>query len=122
MSASWTHNEAVALCCLIEAVAPKYGYHVALTGGCLYGKGSRADCDIVLYRIRQVESPDETGLFNALAGMGFGCCAHFGFCAKCHWNGKPLDLLFPESSGGDYQGPPSDLRDDRKGLERNLTV
>lgn len=51
---SWTQEEAIQLCRLLEALAPTFGCHVALTGGCLYKDGERKDCDILLYRIRQV--------------------------------------------------------------------
>ena len=57
---------AVALCREIEKIAPNFGCHVALTGGCLYKDGARKDIDILFYRIRQVEKIDHEGLKQAL--------------------------------------------------------
>lgn len=39
----WTQKEAIELCVKIEAICPKYGCHVALTGGLLYKEGERKD-------------------------------------------------------------------------------
>src|ERR1035437_5571090 len=54
----WTQTEAIELCVKVEAICPKYGCHVALTGGLLYKQGKRKDCDLLFYRIRQVEQID----------------------------------------------------------------
>lgn len=45
----WTQSEAIDFCKKIEAICIKYGCHVALTGGTLYGDGPRKDCDILFY-------------------------------------------------------------------------
>ena len=50
---NWTQQHAIELCKRIESVCPRYGCHVALTGGLLYKDGPRKDCDILFYRIRQ---------------------------------------------------------------------
>lgn len=98
----WTQAEAIDLASIFEQFAPNYGCHVALTGGCLYKRGERKDCDLVFYRIRQVEEINIGGLFDALAKHGVELVGDYGFCKKCTWMGRTLDLLFPEFVGGDY--------------------
>lgn len=99
MTGVWTQAEAIDLCCQIERIAPAFGAHVALTGGLLYKTGARKDCDILLYRIRQVERIDEEGLFGALAKIGVTKTGGFGWCHKAEWHGKPIDFFFPEDDG-----------------------
>lgn len=97
---TWTRQEAFALCRLLEATAPAFGAHVALTGGLLYKDGPRKDCDVVLYRIRQREEPvDFDGLFNALKEMGFEIGEDHGWCKKLKWHGKNIDMFDPDDSG-----------------------
>lgn len=103
---SWTQQEAIDLAVKIEAVCPEFGYHVALTGGCLYRKGLRQDCDLLFYTIRQFENPNYEGLLGKLGELGIQCYAQFGFCVKAGLGPKSLDLLFPETPGGDYQDSP----------------
>lgn len=95
----WTLEKAVALCIAVEAVCPKYGCHVALTGGCLYRDGERKDADILFYRIRQVEEIDKPGLFEALAAIGLKEIRGFGWCHKAEFEGLPVDCFFPEEDG-----------------------
>lgn len=97
-------NKAIELCRLMESVTPKYGCHVALTGGTLYKQGMRKDCDIVLYRIRQVENIDYDGLFMALHRIGVERKSGSGWCHKAEWKGINVDLFFPEEKKGDYDG------------------
>lgn len=99
---NWTKEEAIALCCEVEAIAPAFGAHVALTGGCLYKEGSRKDADVMLYRIRQIEKIDTDGLFYALEKIGFTGIKGFGWVFKGHYKSKPVDLFFPEEIGGEY--------------------
>ena len=114
----WTQLEAIELCKAVEAMSPTYGYHVALTGGLLYKDGERKDCDLVLYRIRQV--PEEQicwpDFASGLMTLGFDNFRHFGFCVKADYKGKPVDLLFPEPSvdlnGGGYPVEPPKKHDD----------
>lgn len=94
----WTLQEAVALCTEIEAFAPTYGCHVGLTGGCLYG-GTRKDCDIILYRIRQCPKIAFDALFERMATIGVVKVSGFGFCHKAVYQGKPIDFLAPEEEG-----------------------
>lgn len=62
----WDQKTAIDLCSKIELICPQYGCHVALTGGTLYKEGPRKDCDILFYRIRQVDEIDHDNLFIAL--------------------------------------------------------
>ena len=100
---NWTTQEAIELCRAIEAICPPFGCHVALTGGALYRDGPRKDCDILFYRIRQVEEIDNDGLFAALKAIGVERHKGFGWCHKAKFNGKNIDMFFPEESDGDYR-------------------
>ncbi len=106
----WTRDQGLALCRAVEAICPAYGCHVALTGGLLYKDGERKDCDILFYRIRQVEKIDEEGLFSALATIGVQKTGGFGWCHKAEFEGRKIDCFFPEESGGEYvRAEPDDL-------------
>lgn len=98
----WNQQEAIGLCILVEAICPAFGCHVALTGGLLYKQGPRKDCDILFYRIRQVEQIDMEGLFAALTAAGFEDIHGLGWCWKARYQGKGLDLFFPEQASGEY--------------------
>lgn len=98
----WTLADAVALCSALEDIAPKYGAHVALTGGTLYKTGPRKDVDILFYRIRQIESIDVAGLMLAAAQIGVEPGKDYGWCYKAVFQGKPIDFFFPEREDDDY--------------------
>jgi hypothetical protein len=105
----WMQADAVGLCRRIEEVAPAHGFHVALTGGCLYKDGPRKDCDLLFYKIRQhsrdVAKHDFKALVTALRGLGLtmreGRPA-FEWCVRASFDGKPLDLFFPDAEEGEY--------------------
>lgn len=97
MTDKWTREDALALCRCAEAVAPTYGAHVALTGGLLYKDGERKDCDILFYCIRQVDAIDIDGLLVALELIGLVLGERFGWVQKATWNGKAVDMFFPEA-------------------------
>lgn len=40
---------AIRLCRWLEPIVSRYGFHVGLTGGCLYADGNRKDIDIIIY-------------------------------------------------------------------------
>ncbi len=96
----WTLPDAIALCVMVESICPKFGCHVALTGGLLYKVGPRKDCDLLFYRIRDKESIDKDGLFSALESIGLEETSGFGWCHKATFQGKPVDCFFPEEDGG----------------------
>lgn len=112
----WTQQEATELCKKIEAICPQFGCHVALTGGCLYG-GSMKDCDILFYRIRQVDEVDQGGLWAALRPIGVVKESGYGWCFKLnfyedpqHWcEPKKIDAFFPEEQGGPEYGSEDEI-------------
>lgn len=93
---AWTQSEAIELCRRIEAHCPKFGCHVALTGGLLYKDGERKDCDILFYRIRQWGEINLEGLWEYLESIGVHRVTGFGWCFKATYNQKPIDCFFPE--------------------------
>lgn len=98
MTSNWTQQEAIELCTRIEAICPNHGCHVALTGGLLYKDGERKDCDLVLYRIRQVAEIDFEGLKTSLAEIGFTDFEPHGYwLTKAKYQGKTVDFFRPES-------------------------
>lgn len=101
MTTAANYERAVTLCRLVESFAPKFGCHVALTGGCLYKDGDRKDIDILFYRIRQVEKIDHEGLRYALEEVGINDITGFGWLLKANWNGVNVDMFFPEEIDGE---------------------
>ena len=102
----WTQEEAINLCRKIEEFCPKYGAHIALTGGTLYKDGVRKDCDILFYCIRQWDKIDETGLLERLSKEGLNIGKRKGWVWKAEYNGNPVDMFFPEAY------PAGDLSDE----------
>jgi len=96
-SLNWTHEQAVMLCRIIEAVCTKYDCHVALTGGTLYKDGERKDCDVLFYRVRQAESINVDCLLLELSQIGFKKIGDHGWVKKMLFNGKTVDMFFPEN-------------------------
>ena len=101
----WLWSDAIDLCVEIEKICPRFGCHIALTGGLLYKQGARKDCDIVLYRIRQSPKIDFDGLWPALAEIGLKKVSGFGWCYKGTYQGKNVDMFSPEESGGNETHP-----------------
>jgi hypothetical protein len=103
----WTLESAAAFAREIEAFAPDFGCHVALTGGCLYRDGQRKDCDLVIYRIRQTTVIDMRGLFGKFNEIGMIYDRGQGFCHKMtlvrDGDCLPVDLLFPEDGNAGSQ-------------------
>ena len=102
----WTQQQAIEFCTLLETIAPAYGCHVALTGGCLYKDGERKDCDVLFYRIRQIEAVDVDGLLVALASLGITLLGDYGWCCKLIYQGRAVDFFFPERPGCEPNYPP----------------
>jgi hypothetical protein len=107
----WTQAAAIQLCREVENLCPEFGGHVALTGGTLYKDGPRKDADLLFYCIRQVDKIDEEGLLNALRDrLNFCIGKRHGWVTKATYEGRPLDLFFPEAypardpegEGGEY--------------------
>tara|TARA_R110000765_G_scaffold244631_9_gene346887 strand:- start:3736 stop:4050 length:315 start_codon:yes stop_codon:yes gene_type:complete len=100
----WTQEEGIKLCRLLEMVAPKYGAHVALTGGLLYKDGIRKDADILFYRIRQAPEISIDAMFAELDGLGVKVKGGFAWLYKAEYMGKPIDFFFPEEQGENPYG------------------
>ena len=99
----WTTEEAIALATKVEQICKNHGCHVALTGGCLYG-GSKKDCDLIIYRVRQADDIKQLDLLDDLEAVlglrpdnrrvGSGDSS---WCWKLRTaDGKSVDLLFPD--------------------------
>lgn len=106
MTKKWTQAEALDLCARIEAFAPTYGCHVALTGGCLYKKGERKDVDVILYRIRQSPRIDIEGMAVLLFEMGIELApvseiyghSNGTWIRKGSMGERGIDFLFPDAT------------------------
>ena len=103
---------AIELCRMIEAICPKFGCHVALTGGCLYKDGARKDIDILFYSVRQTEM-DRDGLTFALKSAGLELISEHGWMQKMRWRGFVVDVFFPETPKTDADGHSGTGRGDR---------
>lgn len=99
---TWSQGEAIDLCIKLEELAPEFGCHVALTGGLLYKSGPRKDADILFYRIRQSALYKEALLDTLEEELGFEIYDDHGFVVKAGYQGRSLDLLFPDVSNGTY--------------------
>lgn len=97
MSNNWLQSDAIKMCKAIEGVCPQFGCHIALTGGLLYKSGPRKDADILFYCIRKWDEIDMDGLIRALAKLGMEFCTRKGWVVKGKWDGKPVDMFFPEA-------------------------
>lgn len=100
----WTQKQAVEFCRTIEDFAPRYGCHVALTGGTLYREGERKDADLILYRIRQIPKIDVDGLVSALQSIGVEFHQTVGWCFKATFEDRSIDFLFPEHADSEGAG------------------
>lgn len=97
-SYDWNLEEAVQFCSMIEVIAPHYGSHVALAGGCLTKRGRRKDVDVMFYTIRQVDEINMEGLKKALTEqLHIKWGKEYGWVHKATYNGKCVDFFFPEA-------------------------
>lgn len=97
----WDLEIASMFCTLLESVASKHGFHVALTGGCLYKQGARKDCDVILYRIRtdgKRAENDINYLLEEFEELGVAIIDNFGFVVKAQFCDRMVDFLIPEAS------------------------
>ena len=99
-------EDAVAICKMIEPCIADFGFHVALTGGTLYGEGGRKDIDLVFYRIRQ-QNQDDIKMDKLYLHLEDTCDLvlekDHGFCKKFLLGEVvPIDILFPEDWSGTY--------------------
>lgn len=72
---SWTHTRGIRFAIDLERALNPLGYHVGITGGCLYKDGLRKDLDLIIYPHnlvngdRAVIDPDQ--IIPILRKMGF---------------------------------------------------
>jgi hypothetical protein len=95
----WLLDDAAQFCTEIEALVPKLGYHVALTGGCLYKSGPRLDCDLVFYQIRSgviIARPSEVMYALERDGLLDPGWTGGGWRFVGKYGERKVDLLFPE--------------------------
>lgn len=106
----WTAEDAFILAKEVEAIAPQYGYHVALTGGLLYKEGPRKDCDLVLYRDGNEKYSPQQLLWGLAKIVNFttDTVAHYRV-HKATWRGLPVDIFLPENDGPYSEHPPEAL-------------
>jgi hypothetical protein len=108
---AWTQQEAIELCKQVEPLFAKHGFHVALTGGCLYG-GTMKDCDLIVYSVRQNLEPNHYKLAVELEKFGFEYNKQGnGWVTKVQYKGKEIDLLYPETNKTIYDVYPEALQD-----------
>ena len=88
--------DGVELCRMIEEFCPQFGFHVALTGGCLYKDGDRKDIDILFYSVRQTDA-DRDGLTAAMITHGVKLIRAYGWMTKMKWRGAVIDVFFPDT-------------------------
>ena len=96
-----TQLYAIHLCRLAERIAPRFGFHTALTGGCLYKDGERKDIDILFYKHSDEKTlSNKEGLLAALKDeLMFEIGKDYGRVVKAKQTGVVVDLLFPGFEG-----------------------
>jgi len=101
---TYTLEDGVSICKMIEPWCSIHGFHVALTGGCLYGEGGRKDIDLIFYRIREVLSPNMVAFNQAMEDKcDMVLQIDHGFVKKYLIGGVvPIDAMFPEDWAGTY--------------------
>lgn len=96
-------EDGIAICRELYAELADKGFFPALTGGLLYKNGDRKDCDIVIYRHRQLVQHFETiELEPYLRNIGFSDFKYYGFVTKVKFKGFDIDIFNPECSEGEY--------------------
>lgn len=94
---TWSQDEIVTICRRIENFAPKFGYHVGMTGGGLYKYGERKDADIILYPHNDPANVTNwIGMKEALEDIGiFIVSEHCGWLKKAKFGPfKSIDFFF----------------------------
>jgi hypothetical protein len=93
-----TLTDAVAVCKLFEPICARNGYHVALTGGCLYGEGPRKDIDLIFYEQRHIKTKPELGKIKdeLMDELGFEHVADYGFVNKFQRGDIKVDVMLPD--------------------------
>lgn len=95
----WTQEEALELAVVLESVLHPIGWHVALTGGCLYKEGQRKDADFIVYRNSPKVELKQSHVVYAIQKVHVTCVAVYTRVAKCLYKGKSVDIIIPEIDG-----------------------
>lgn len=99
----WTLDLAVEFCRLVEEKAPEFGYHVGLTGGCLYKNGPRKDIDIIFYPHNDPDNVPKTEKFIEWLEsikVSIEPKLYYGWLRKATFEDKKLDLFFMDRING----------------------
>jgi hypothetical protein len=100
----WNQLEAIDLCRKLEEIAPKYGGHIALTGGLLYKDGERKDIDILIYRSADEPEFNWDDFFAEIElTLGITLQKDFGWCKKALSHGKRYIDFFDPFKGGEHR-------------------
>lgn len=60
-------EKAITLCRELEAIVRPFGWHVGLTGGCLYKDGDRKDVDVIVYPHDPAKRPNRSRMIDAVS-------------------------------------------------------
>lgn len=101
-SEPWVQSEALELAVKLEEVLSVVGWHVALTGGCLYKEAQRKDADFIVYRNDMSVEPNQITIIDAIRNVGLVCNAAYARVLKCTYGSKSVDIIMPELAG-EYQ-------------------
>ncbi len=108
---TWVLSEAIELCQILEKAFEKenVGYHTGLTGGCLYKRGERKDCDIIIYphntHIKERNKTDKSKITKIFTTLGIVLREDNGKMGKWEWQGKRVDFfILDECICGEYYG------------------
>ena len=66
-----TLKRALKAAALLEAALSPIGYHIGLTGGCLYKDGERKDADFIVYPHSPDALKDDSEIMQAIKSAGF---------------------------------------------------
>lgn len=91
---AWTLDTASQFCTELELLIADLGWHVAVTGGCLYKTGDRKDLDLVLYpaNLPHIAKPDE--VWECFVNCYEPTVAPFSKVAICRLkDGRRVDFL-----------------------------
>lgn len=95
----WVQSEALELAVQLEDALKPFGWHIALTGGCLYKEAQRKDVDFIAYRNDMSVELKQSTVVDALNTIGVRCAHAFTRVIKCEYKGKSVDIIIPEMDG-----------------------
>lgn len=94
----WLQSEAIEFAKKLEFIAQIHDHHIALTGGCLYKKNLRKDCDIIIYSCRQGSLNHHKVIAAFAVEFNLELFSHSDWLTKATMpDGKNIDFLCPEA-------------------------